>query len=172
MHFGVYTPSALPITSYSASPNDNYRTVINVDRFDPVEVETIEQVLHEGSPGTWSPNEVSCDPGFFACGAEVQYNSYSPELQDIFTDEWKIQGLRFKCCGGADPADQTTKLVYEENEGRGAHGSSNYVSVLIQCCCPLSFYVSWFASHTLILCRRNGVALRIVQKASISMAAK
>jgi hypothetical protein len=48
MHFGIYKPDAVPITSYSRSPSSNYRCLLGVERFECIKAVAVGLNIHEG----------------------------------------------------------------------------------------------------------------------------
>jgi hypothetical protein len=65
MHFGIYEPDGLPISSYSTSSNHNYRCLFAVTELKPNIIEAEPKYLiDDANRGLWTGKETSCPTGF------------------------------------------------------------------------------------------------------------
>jgi hypothetical protein len=107
MHFGLYRPTAVPLSSYSTGSNDNYRFLLSIQSVDMVPIDIAKMTLpllidSDGAPKYSEKSvevpggEISCPSDSLVCGASVRYGKFI--FKDVDNDD-TIFGLRFKCCG-------------------------------------------------------------------------
>ncbi|KAL3778773.1 hypothetical protein HJC23_002679 [Cyclotella cryptica] len=109
--FGVSDPTGTLISTYSLSPQFEYRALVRLNEVNKTGPTEQSLKINEGTRGSWKEISRFDKPGYFACGVEIQYDDSGGGTDDYAG----VTGIRLWFCSLKDWREDPNPLPIQSD---------------------------------------------------------